>query len=162
PYQFEFYREYLETILFPDPADQQEFRSLYIKKYQNRKPDVIVTVGPSPLRFMVETHERFLPGIPVIFCLINEPPGEDALGSDFTGVEEAMAPAETIEAAIKLQPETKHVVVVGGTSAFDRLQQATIRNALKNYEGRIDISYLTDLPMPELLERLRHLPEHTI
>jgi PAS domain S-box-containing protein len=161
-YKFEFYKEYLETILFPDPADQQDFRSFYIRKYQNRKPDVIVTMGPSALRFMLETHQRFFSGIPVIFCVVDEALRGDALDSDFTGVEEAMAPIETIEAAIKLQPGTKHVVVVGGTSAFDRVQQATIRDALKSYEDRLDISYLTDLPIPALLEQLRHLPEHTI
>lgn len=64
-YQVEFYREYFDTLLFPDPATQQEFRNFW--KYQNRKPGVIVTVGSSPLRFMAEVHQEFFPGIPVIF-----------------------------------------------------------------------------------------------
>jgi hypothetical protein len=55
-YKLEVYREYMDTLLFPDPADQQRFRDFYIRKYQNRKPDVIITVGPSPLKFMLETH----------------------------------------------------------------------------------------------------------
>jgi hypothetical protein len=48
PYRLEFYSECMDTGLFPDPADQQEFRDFYLHKYQNRKPDVIITVGPSP------------------------------------------------------------------------------------------------------------------
>ena len=55
--------------LFPDPADQQEFRDFYLRKYQNRKPDVIITVGPSPLKFMQEVHQRAFPGVPIVFCL---------------------------------------------------------------------------------------------
>src|SRR5580692_11324975 len=58
PYRLEFYSEYMETGLFPDPADQQEFRDFYLRKYQKRKPDVIITVGPSPLKFMEEAHQR--------------------------------------------------------------------------------------------------------
>ena len=49
PYHLEFYSEYLDTGLFPDPAVQQEFRDFYIRKYQNRQPDVIITVGSAAL-----------------------------------------------------------------------------------------------------------------
>ena len=95
PYRLEFYSEYMDTLLFPDPADQQEFRDFYLRKYQNRKPDVIITVGPSPLKFMQEVHQRAFPGVPIVFCLPNRGmPGAPALDSDFTGVENDMAPAQ--------------------------------------------------------------------
>ena len=87
PYRLEFYREYMETVLFPDPKTQQEFRDFYLRKYQNRKPDVIITVGPSPLQFMLETHERAFAGVPVIFCLPYGPlPGTLTLDAGITGV----------------------------------------------------------------------------
>ena len=47
PYRLEVYREYMDSILFPDPADQQRFRKSYVRKYQNRRPDLIIAVGPS-------------------------------------------------------------------------------------------------------------------
>jgi len=162
PYQIEFYKEYLETLLFPDPAAQQEFRNFYIRKYQNRKPDLIVTVGPSPLRFMAEVHERFFKGIPIVFCLLDAPSQTFGLDSHFTGIEEQIAPAETLETALRLQPGTKHVVVVGGVSSFDKEQQEVVRQRLKVYENRLDISYLTNLATPDLVEHLRRLPDHTI
>jgi hypothetical protein len=46
PYSIEFYREYMETVLFSDSADQQRFRDFYVRKYQNRRPDVIITPPP--------------------------------------------------------------------------------------------------------------------
>src|ERR1700759_3297445 len=69
PYRLEFYSEYLDTLLFPDPAEQQEFRDFYLHKYQNHKPDVIITVGSSPLKFMEEVHKKTFPGVPIVFCL---------------------------------------------------------------------------------------------
>ena len=58
PYQLQLYSEYMDTSLFPDQAVQQELRDSYIRKYQNLKLDVIITVGPSPLKFMQEVHQK--------------------------------------------------------------------------------------------------------
>jgi signal transduction histidine kinase len=77
-------------------------------------------------------------------------------------VEIDMAPAETVGIALRLLPGTKRVVVVGGVSPYDREQLANVKEELKAYERRVDISYLTDLAMPDLLERLRHLPGNTV
>jgi signal transduction histidine kinase/ABC-type uncharacterized transport system substrate-binding protein len=163
PFHLDFYSEYMDTSLFPDPAAQQEFRDSYIRKYQNRKLDVIITVGPSPLKFMQEVHQRAFPGVPIVFCLPTIGlPGAPILDADFTGVEIDMAPAETVGIALRLLPGTKNVVVVGGVSPVDRGQLANVKEELKAYEHRVDISYLTDLAMPDLLKSLRHLPGNTV
>jgi PAS domain S-box-containing protein len=162
PYRIEFYREYMDTALFPDSDDQQRFRDFYIRKYQYRKPDVIITVGPAPLRFMMEAHARFFAGVPVVFCIPNGVPVSPSLYPEFTGVETEIAPAETLAAALRLRSGTEHVVVVGGVAAYDRQQQALVREKLRAYQDHFDISYLTALSMPELLERLKQLPSHTI
>jgi signal transduction histidine kinase/ABC-type uncharacterized transport system substrate-binding protein len=163
PFHLDFYSEYMDTSLFPDPAAQQEFRDSYIRKYQNRKLDVIITVGPSPLKFMQEVHQRAFPGVPIVFCLPTIGlPGAPILDADFTGVEIDMAPAETVGIALRLLPGTKNVVVVGGVSPVDRGQLANVKEELKAYERRVDISYLTDLAMPDLLKSLRHLPGNTV
>ena len=163
PQKVDIYREYMDTILFPDAPTQKQIRDFYIQKYGARKPDVIVTVGSSPLQFMLESHASAFPGIPVVFCLPNGVvPPVSAEDSYITGIENDFAPGKTVEAALKLKPLTKHIFVVGGVSPFDRQEQAAVRQQLKPYEGRLDISYLTDLPMPEILARLRNLPEHSI
>jgi signal transduction histidine kinase len=163
PYRLEFYSEYMDTLLFPDPAAQQEFRDFYLHKYRNRKPDVIITVGPAPLKFMEEVHQRAFPGVPIVFSLpLGSLTGAPALDSDFTGVENDMAPAKTLEVALRLQPDTEHVVVVGGVSDIDRQQVASVKAELNAFTDHLDITYMTDLAMPDLIERLRHLPSHTL
>jgi PAS domain S-box-containing protein len=163
PYRLEFYREYMETVLFPDPESQQEFRTFYLRKYQNRKPDLIITVGPSPLQFMLETHDRAFAGVPVIFCLPYGPlPGDLKLDSGITGVASAVEPAATLEVALRLKPETKKVILVGGTSILDKQTEAMVQRGLSSYAGRLEISLLTNLTMPALLERLKHVPGDSI
>ena len=153
----------MDTGLFPDPAVQQEFRDFYIRKYQNRQPDVIITVGPSPLKFMEEAHDRAFPGVPVVFCLpLGDVPRAPTFGSDFTGVGNDLAAAETLEIALRLQPGTEHVVVVGGVSDWDKQEQASVKQQIKGFTDHLEITYMTDLAVPELLERLKHLPPHTL
>ena len=163
PYHIEFYTEYLEAILFPDAASQREIRESYIRKYRDRKPDLIIVGGPTPIRFMVESHERLYGDTPIVFCGSTEQMADNPkLDSHFTGVWETEEPAKTLEAALKLQPRTEHVVVVGGTAPYDRHTEAIVRESLRNYQSRLDVTYLTELEMPVLLERVKRLPNHTI
>ena len=163
PYQIELYREYLETTLFDDPKDQQEFRDSYIRKYQHRRPDLIIALGPSPVRFIFESHEQFFAGIPIVFGGTSKSQADNPmLDSSFAGCWEVFDPAKTLDVALRLQPGTRHVAVVGGISSFDKHLEAIYRESLHGYEARLDFTYLTDLDMPSLLERLKHLPDHTI
>lgn len=161
--RLEVYREYMETILFPDPADQEDFREFYIRKYRDRQPDVIITVGPSALKFMIETHESAFPGVPIVFCVPYWVPSTlSVLDTHFTGVLNDISADKTIQAAVRLQHGTKHIVVVGGTSFNDIKVENAIKEQLRPYEGRFDISYITNLTMPDLQERLHQLPNHTV
>ena len=163
PYQIELYAEHLETTLFDDPAEQREIRESYIRKYQKRRPDLIIALGPSPLRFMVDSHENFFAGIPIVFGGTSEQLADNPqLDSNFTGCWEMFEPEKTLDAALRLQPGTKHVVVVGGTSSFDKHLEVFFRERLHSYETSLGFTYLTDLNMPDLLDRLRHLPDHTV
>jgi len=163
PYQIELHHEYLDTILFPDPVAQQEFREWYIRKYRNRRPDLIIALGPSPLKFLVEAHEKFFTDIPIVFGGAAELEADNPnLDAHFTGVWERFEPEKTLQVALRLQPDTHHVVVVGGMSPFDRRLEALYKERLHSYENKLDFTYLTDLDMTSLLEQLKHLPPRTV
>jgi hypothetical protein len=51
--------------------------------------DVIITVGPDPLKFMVEMHQRAFPGTPIIFLSTEY---QVRLDSSFTGVRARRSP----------------------------------------------------------------------
>jgi ABC-type uncharacterized transport system substrate-binding protein len=163
PYQIELYSEDLEMTLFPDEAHQQQFREWYTRKYHDRKTDLIIAVGLEPIKFLALSHKVSFPDTPIVFCgSTEEMLGQLNLDSGFTGVWEVAQPEKTLIAALHLQPGTKHVVVVGGVGPYDRYLEAIARESFRKYESRFDFLYLTDLAMPALLERLKHLPDDTI
>ncbi len=64
--------------------------------------------------------------------------------------------------ALRLLPGTKHVVVTGGMGKFDDRWEAIAKQSFHSHESKLEFTYLTDLTMPALLERLKHLPSNTI
>ena len=163
PYQIEFYSENLETTLFSDKDSQRRFREWYVRKYRERKPDVIIAAGRGSIKFMIDWHEAGFPNTPVVFCGSEESMIDELKpDSHFTGVWAVAQPEMTLKAALQLQPATKHVVVVGGVGEFDRNDEAIVKKSLSSYESKLEFTYLTDLTMPALLERLRHLPSKTV
>ncbi len=163
PYQIELYSENLETTLFPDEEIQRQFLEWSTRKYRDRKPDVIIAVGREPLKLLVESHNKTFPGVPIVFCgSTKEMLDQLKLDSSFTGVWGVAEPEKTLIAALRLQPSTKHVVVVGGVGAYDRELESIVKKALHSYESKLEFTYLTDLEMPTLRERLRHLPNGSI
>jgi len=163
PYQIEIYQESLELTLFPENVSGPHFRQQFIRKYSGHKPDVIITAGSASLKFISQLHQGFLRKTPIIFCAVLENiPETSNSGLHLTGVLGTLHPEETLHAALHLLPDTKHVVVVGGLGKFDDNWEAIAKQSFQKYESRLEFTYLTDLAMPALLERLKHLPPHTI
>jgi len=163
PYDVEFYSESLETTFFPDETSQNKLRDLYIRKYETRKPDLIIAAGPAPIEFMVNVHTKFFPNVPIVFCASTEEQADSPqLDSQFAGVWMKSEPAKTLEVAMRLQPDTRGVVVVGGVAPFDRHVEEIVKQDLRSYEGKLEFTYLTDLDIQALCERLKHLPKDAI
>jgi len=163
PYHIELYEESLELTLFPDEVSQRRFRQEFVQKYSERKPDVVIAAGSDSLKFIADLHENFMRDTPVIFCaILGEIPGEVGPEMHATGVLGKIQPEETLKVALMLLPRTKHVVVTGGTGKFDYRWEALAKESFRNYESKLDFTYLTDLTMPKLQERLSSLPSDTI
>ena len=161
-FQVEFYWENLDAIdLSNDALDEQHL--LIAKRYLGQHLDLIVLVGPDPIRLLADGSKAFNPGIPVVFCCSTRgQPGQPVVDSRSTGSWFQFDPGKTLDAALRLLPETRQVFVVTGQSRFDKGVAALAKPGLTPYKARLDVTYLADLPIKELQERLRHLPSHSI
>ena len=84
--KIDFYFESLDTNLFSEEASQTKIENWLIEKYADRRPDVIVAAGPTPLRFLA-TSRRFFPDVPVVFVgSFKEQARALDLSARFTGV----------------------------------------------------------------------------
>jgi ABC-type uncharacterized transport system substrate-binding protein len=159
----EFFSESMNAAQFPEAQRNLALRDYYQKKYGARKLHLIVGVMGPALSFLRQHADSFAPGVPIVFC------GADAralegvtLPANMTGLLVRRAFAPTLEVALRLQPDTRQVYVVGGTSEFDRHLQAAARPELEPFERRVSITYLTDLPMRELLAVVSSVPPRSV
>ena len=159
----DFYAESMNLSQFKDHDYDRLLHEHYQRKYGGKKLDLIVAVmGPS-LLFLHRHGEAIFPGTPIVFC------GADAsdlqgitLRPNITGVLVKRMFGPTLDVVLRLQPETRNVVVVGGGSLFDRHLQTMVRRDLRPYEGRIAIAYLTGLAMGDTLKAVSSLPSHSV
>ena len=161
-FQVQFYWENLDAADLSDDSLNVQ-RALIAQRYLGQHLDLIVLVGPDVAHFLTDKSKPFYPGVPVVFCCSSPgQPGQPVADYRSTGSWLQFDPAKTVDAALRLLPATSHVFVVAGQSRFDKGVVALAKASLASYEGKVDITYLTDLSMNQLQKRLKQLPDHSI
>ena len=160
-----FYTEYLDLTLFQGDEPRPELRALLEQKYRDVKLDLVVAMASRALRFAVQNRADLFTGAPVVFAAVDRVAlGEFALDDDVIGIWMNVDWAGTLDAALRLQPDTHRVVVISGTSATDQVWQAAAKRQLETdrYRGRVGIDYLTDLSVDQVLKRVATFSKGTI
>jgi len=156
----EFYSEFLDVDRFPGEAQERQARNFLRDKYRDRPPDLIIAGGGSALAFLLKYRAAF-PQIPIVHCGVSP----DELPSSFpddriVGIPHVTSARATLELALRLQPETRHVAVVGGDSIFDGSN--ALAGDLSSFPDRISLTWLTNQSLPELRRELSRLPDHSV
>jgi signal transduction histidine kinase len=163
PDRLEFYTDFLDLGRFSGEAYEARTARYLVDKYRDRKPDVVMTLGPQALRFALANRADLGLDVPVIFCCtsrarlgaLNPPANVTGIVSDFD-LTKTMALAE------RLQPDARHLVVVAGATEFDRQWVDIARRQLAAHGVKYATEYLVGLPFNDLIGRLKRLPRDTI
>lgn len=163
PGTVEYYPEYLEANRFPGESQEQVLHDYLKQKYADRPIDVVVAQSETSLNFLLKYRYDLFPHTPIIFYSATRPKPETlARTPDMTGVIVLSGYRGTLDLALRLHPGTRQVFVISGTLEHDKKFEVVAREELSDYETRININYLTDLPPRELLQTVKGLPEHSI
>jgi hypothetical protein len=159
----EVYREAMDLSRFSSNSYKTLLRDFLRAKYADKKIDVAVAIMAPALEFLLANGDLIFPGTPILFCgLDRRQLGTRSLPSNVYGVLIDREFAPTLELVLRLHPATENVVVVSGTSEFDASLLSDAQEEFRPYEKHISFTYLSELPLKQVLERLSHLPRHTI
>lgn len=157
----EIYPEFLDPLHFGESTDRQIFADYLKAKYRTIGVDAVIAVSHEALEFLDE-HRDMFGFAPVVFATEgtstfaeSAPPGSSAVVAPFL-------PTRTVELALRLQPDLEHVFVVSGASEFDSSRLETLRNDLGALESSLDIEYLIDLSIEDVLDRVARLPANSM
>jgi PAS domain S-box-containing protein len=155
--------EYLDFGRFGGPAYDKLVSDFLRNKYSGQSIDAIIAVGPLALPFLYRHREDLFHGIPVVFLgVTRESVQAQTLPPNFVGVPVSVEPLQTIRLALSLQPDASEIVIVTGTSDYDRAGEVAWRRDLPQLQTSVPIRYLTGLALNDVLRQLSHLPANTI
>ena len=163
PGGIEIYREAMELSRFPSDRHRLLLSSYLRAKYAGKPIDVVIPVLGPALDFALAHGREMFPGAAIVFCGIDRREFDARrLPANVTGVILKRTFAPTLELALRLHPGTQRVLLVAGSSAFDRrlVEAAEAEFAAARPERTIE--YLIGLPLPNLLDTLARLPPRTI
>lgn len=150
--------EYLDTKRNTDTSYLSLQAALLRHKLAESTFNLIITTDNDALDFVLEYRDSIFRGAPVVFCGVNDfSPGQLRGQKDITGLAENPAFAETMLAALALNPGTEEFVVIGADQAITDLLTDRSLRALEQQFPAIRFTYWNNLDARELRTRLKEL-----
>ena len=116
-FHIEFYIEYMDWYRNADQTYRRSLLDLYRHKFSKHKIDLVIAAFAPSLKFVTEYREQLFPQIPIVFAGISKTQlKESTLSPMDTGVLADIDYTGLLETALKIHPQTQHVVVVNGAS----------------------------------------------
>ncbi|MFZ5425469.1 MAG: PAS domain S-box protein [Thermodesulfobacteriota bacterium] len=154
--------EFMDTARLSGPearylSDSALLAFLKAKLAFLRMNAVIAADNPA-LEFFLKHREELAPGVPLVFCGINNYSPEMTAGhGQVTGVAESPSFGETLEAALRLRPNASRLLILGEDTSTFRANKALLEGALERFPGRLEVEYLMDPDIGAMEEKLGRL-----
>jgi PAS domain S-box-containing protein len=160
--RIETYAENLDILRFPTERFQRIFTEYLTEKYAEQPPDLIILVFVGNLGIAGKLLQQLFPGTPVIVAgFTEEEVPVKQFGNMVSGIAQRVDPQATLELILRLQPETRRIVVIGGTAEVDRSVLNRVKDAARSFAGRVEFDFWGNRSMAELRQAVAALPPQT-
>jgi len=154
--EIELHFEYMDTKRIYDEQHLQNLRELYKHKFKNRRFDVIVSSDDHAFNFLLAHHQELFPNTPVVFCGVNDFEDSMLVGHNLiTGVVELFDIKSTIDVALQLHPNITQAFIIVDKTLSGTAVKKLVMKTIPYIKDTIKFTFLEDLDMPEILERVK-------
>ncbi|MDW6024255.1 ATP-binding protein [Mesorhizobium sp. BAC0120] len=161
--KIELFSEFLDQSRFRDEGHIANMARYLAGKYAPVRPDVVMALGPESISFIVKYRDTIAPEARIVYTGIS---GSEAsrlhLPDGVFGAVSEFDIRKTIAMARGLQPDARRLVVVVGSSPFDKEWLDAAKRDIAKLEQPYETIYLTDLTVDEFVKRVSELPRDTI
>ena len=128
------------------------------RKYAGLKLDLVIVVAPADF-FAIHFRDRMFPGVPIVFTGVLAGASQSPNWPGATGLTSAMGLEETIDLALRLQPDTTTIAVI---SPNDPPALVATHSEILRYRDKVREIDFVEPPSRELFEKVAALPAHTV
>ena len=158
-----FYDAYLEHDhltakwkLYQD-SEAETFR----REFAGVKLDLVIAVSPDAIQLAERYRDKIFPGTPIVFTQVRDGEPGVQMGTGITGYTISPALRDTIDLALRLQPDTTAVAVISGVSEVHKYWLGVAHTELVQHKQVKEIDFIGP-PSRELLQKVFVLPSHTV
>jgi signal transduction histidine kinase len=163
PTGLEVYSDYIDSVRFPGPDHLDSVETYLAAKYREMAFDAVLAVGPGAFKFVLDRPALFGAHTPVIAGAISDNSvAAFRWPATVKGVVSHFDVGKTIDLARQLQPDAEKIVVMTGSSVFDRSWQDSARSVLGSRYKGIDVEYLSGLSVEGFADAASKLSRRTI
>ena len=159
PNGVDYYSEVIDQVRLSRTDYVTAFGDFLRLKYGSHRFDLVIAMDDSTIEFLHQVRDELFPATPIVFFSTRSSPRRVP---NSTGVTAELNLARSLELAVQLQPDLRHVFVVSGAEAANRVNVGMAREQFRSFEPRLEFTYLTGLPTEELERRLASLPAHSV
>ena len=161
--KIDLFSEFLDLSRFPEADHVARMGRYLAEKYAAHRPDVVVALGKESASFIVANRGAIAPTAKIVAAGFGSATAENIdLPDDVVGAFTTFDILKTAEMARRLQPNARHLYIIGGSSEFDRRWLATARADLEEFSKSYETTYLENLTIEEFIERAAHVPSDSI
>lgn len=151
------FAEFLDAPAFGGQEYEASTATYLRSKYATRKLAAIVAGGGTALEFVLRYRDSLFPEVPVVHVGVDQSifkARTSPLPANVAGIPVNYDFAGTLALALRLHPHAQRVLVVTGSTSWDRDREADIRAAVAELAVQVPVDYLAGLAQPDLLSRL--------
>ncbi|WP_084458093.1 hybrid sensor histidine kinase/response regulator [Desulfocurvus vexinensis] len=134
---------------------------LYARKFRDTHFDLVLVSDNNAYDFILDYGDHLFPGVPVVFCGVNDFRPERIAGRAITGVVENYDVAQTLALALRLHPGRRRVVTIGDLSGTGLAILNQVRDGAATFGGRLEFEAWTQFSLEEIRARVRETPADT-
>ncbi|RQD77622.1 MAG: response regulator [Desulfonatronospira sp. MSAO_Bac3] len=161
-HRVEIQMEYMDTKVFHRPGVTKRLLELYREKYSNEEYDIVIVSDDDALDFMLDYGDELFPGLPIVFCGINYLEEELLDRERTTGIVENFNVKRTLELALSIHQDKNRMVVIGDESTTGIAIKGQIKEAIPDFQGRLDFEFWTQYSLDEIADKVKDLPQDTL
>ena len=153
--------EFMDSKRFMNNKNISLFReSLKMKLFSLDKYDVVVTSDDNALNFALKNKKNLFPGMPIVFCGVNDQELARSLNGDdrFTGVIEAVSLKENIQTISQIVPKIKTIYLIVDSTPSGQADLYAVNSLASEFPNlkfvEIPLNRMSWTEMTEVLGRL--------
>ena len=143
---------------FPDPSYESDFEDYLVRRYRDRRIDLLIANGPDEAGLAGRLQARLASQPPIV--VVGH--GARLPVPKSTGHTYRYAMKESLDLALRVHPDTRRVFVVCGVSPNDARFENEFRSQVPAPPRGVEFTFLRGPFEPALNDRLATLPEHSI